>query len=89
MMSIGNIVLRTNLESMPQSCKECRFASKGFSTLYMQQAGYPEILEAFCIYGMDVYPNVKSNTRHEDCPLIELNGVKSLEMLEEEERDFD
>lgn len=72
-MKLTNIALRTNLDKMPESCKECSYASNGYSALYMQQAGYPEVLQAYCIYGMDVYTNVKSNTRHEDCPLIDLD----------------
>lgn len=64
---------------MPESCRKCSLKSTRLSSIdiihsEMLTGNKVSNVEGInCIYGMDVYTNVKSNTRHEDCPLIDLD----------------
>lgn len=80
-MNFTNIVLKTNIGKMPESCGECRLRTTMLSSIDIMEA---ELLTGkmirnwkrgiSCIFGMNVQDNVNANSRHEDCPLMELKG---------------
>lgn len=72
------IAIKTNLDKMPKTCKDCRLKAVSFSHIELHYSGIlfankkPEIEGITCFNGMSVLSNALDGTRNANCPLVEL-----------------
>lgn len=67
------IVMKTNLPTVPKNCKECMCKMR-VKISSSETVGFlhPHSV-ASCIYGMDISQHIFDNTKHDECPFMEID----------------
>ncbi len=73
------ILFKTNLNELPETCRDCNLkviirGSGSINGIHFEMLNRhkPDVNKVLCIGGMDVHENAIYNTKHGNCPLVEV-----------------